>query len=171
MGTLTIAKNSRFMRFFLWVWKVDPSTLNICKLFWGTLFFPIGLLRPTAARIGAGVNFFAAALNLATVAYRITEGHFSHITMINAIIIPINIVCGMFCLSIGKMSRERKLGVVTSTSTIFDRLFDRFLGRPADFISDVCGNVGESRVAGWMAVVVHYVHSVKERTCLSVRVV
>lgn len=41
MGSLTISSDSRFLRFFLWVWKADPATLNLCKLFWGTILLPL----------------------------------------------------------------------------------------------------------------------------------
>lgn len=32
-----------YIRFFLWTWNASPQNLNICKLFWGTVFLPISL--------------------------------------------------------------------------------------------------------------------------------
>lgn len=44
MRTLTISKDSLYIRWFLWIWKANPEKLNICKLFWGTLLFPMAFL-------------------------------------------------------------------------------------------------------------------------------
>ncbi len=43
---LTISRKSWFLRFFLWAWGADPERLNICQLFWGTIFLPLCLFRP-----------------------------------------------------------------------------------------------------------------------------
>lgn len=46
MRTLTtISRGSLFLRLFLWGWEVNPEKLNICKLFWGTLLFPVAFLQ------------------------------------------------------------------------------------------------------------------------------
>lgn len=42
MRTLKISRNNIGLRFFLWVWGAKPSKLNVCKLFWGTVFLPLG---------------------------------------------------------------------------------------------------------------------------------
>lgn len=41
-----------YIRFFLWMWNASPQKLNICKLFWGTMFFPLSLFVgiPAAAK-------------------------------------------------------------------------------------------------------------------------
>lgn len=41
---LTLQKSSRFLRFFCWTWDTTPEQLNLCTLFWGTLFLPIGII-------------------------------------------------------------------------------------------------------------------------------
>ena len=39
---VTISRKNWYMRFFIWAWDVEsPQTLNLCKLFWGTLFLPL----------------------------------------------------------------------------------------------------------------------------------
>ena len=43
MSTLTISHDNVWLRFFLWAWEVNPNRLNICKLFWGTVFLPVGI--------------------------------------------------------------------------------------------------------------------------------
>ena len=38
---LKISASNRYIRFFCWAWRTKPSNLNICRLFWGTLFMPV----------------------------------------------------------------------------------------------------------------------------------
>src|SRR3989344_7807767 len=33
-----------YIRFFTWLWGVSEESLNFCKLFWGTICAPIGLI-------------------------------------------------------------------------------------------------------------------------------
>ena len=41
---LTISAHNRYIRFFLWAWQAEIRDLNLCTLFWGTLFLPIALV-------------------------------------------------------------------------------------------------------------------------------
>jgi hypothetical protein len=41
---LRISRRSYYLRFLAWAWNVEPEKLNnICKLFWKTIFLPIGI--------------------------------------------------------------------------------------------------------------------------------
>jgi hypothetical protein len=44
MSTLTISHKNIWLRVFLWAWEVNPDKLNICKLLWGTVFLPVGII-------------------------------------------------------------------------------------------------------------------------------
>lgn len=35
--TITMSRESRILRFYLWVWGADEQKISICKLFWGTI--------------------------------------------------------------------------------------------------------------------------------------
>lgn len=47
-----LSESGWYIRFFLWMWNASPQKLNICKLFWGTVFLPISLFVgiPAAAK-------------------------------------------------------------------------------------------------------------------------
>lgn len=57
MSTLTISHKSLYIRLFLWVWQVNPDKLDICKLFWGTLFLPIGYYVSMLTTEKPGITF------------------------------------------------------------------------------------------------------------------
>ena len=42
--TKQISRDKWWFRFYCWLWEADPDKAEFCKLFWGLLFSPIGLL-------------------------------------------------------------------------------------------------------------------------------
>lgn len=44
MKTIELDRNSLLLRFYSWLWEIDPKKANLCKLFWGIVLFPIGFL-------------------------------------------------------------------------------------------------------------------------------
>lgn len=44
MHTWTFDKNSKLIRYYVWVWEASIRQLNFCKLFWGIVLSPIGLV-------------------------------------------------------------------------------------------------------------------------------
>jgi len=49
-----------YLKIFSKVWEV--KSLDTCKLFWGTLFFPVGLLRPRKTAYGNPFYYFMGLL-------------------------------------------------------------------------------------------------------------
>lgn len=47
-----LSESDWYIRFFLWIWNASPQRLNVCKLFWGTIFLPLSLFVgiPAAAK-------------------------------------------------------------------------------------------------------------------------
>lgn len=43
MEDILINKEKSYIRFFMWVWEMGEEKLDQCRVFWGLLFFPIGL--------------------------------------------------------------------------------------------------------------------------------
>lgn len=60
MYTWEFDKNSKLIRAYVWLWEADESSINFCKLFWGTLFCWVGLflkaLKPLFERLEARLN-------------------------------------------------------------------------------------------------------------------
>lgn len=50
MGTLKISHKNFLLQLYLWAWEVDPDKLNVCKLIWGIVFLPIGVLGKNKKR-------------------------------------------------------------------------------------------------------------------------
>jgi hypothetical protein len=44
MEDILIKRDKFYIRFFMWVWDMGEEKLDQCRVFWGLLFFPIGLL-------------------------------------------------------------------------------------------------------------------------------
>lgn len=42
---LLIKKDKLYIRFFMWVWGMEEDELDQCRVFWGLLGFPFGLLH------------------------------------------------------------------------------------------------------------------------------
>jgi hypothetical protein len=51
--TITVSKDAWFIRLYCWLWEARASDINICKLFWGYVFFLPGLLFYTLIVIPA----------------------------------------------------------------------------------------------------------------------
>ncbi len=41
---LLVRKDAWFIRFFIWCWGAKEENLDQCRVFWGLLFFPFGIL-------------------------------------------------------------------------------------------------------------------------------
>ena len=64
MKTLSISKTSIYLKVFCWMWKTDIKKLNICKLFWGTLFFPFALFQRDSGNLVVGFLYVLYATHL-----------------------------------------------------------------------------------------------------------
>lgn len=41
--TVELDASSKTVRFYLWLWQASPSQINLCKIFWGYVFFWLAL--------------------------------------------------------------------------------------------------------------------------------
>jgi len=164
MRTLTIAGSSLYMRIFLWVWPVDPVTLNICKIFWGTVLFPVafcsfgwkmwGIPRVSYLYVGLAIVFGVLGAYVSAALFVI-------------------IAVGAAVIVRFKRSEEKDLlaestGRAGATAEwIGERIFDHIF----DFVDNARDSRVGERLAGFFSVAAAYYRSVKERSCLKVDVV
>ena len=176
MRTLTISKNSLFLRFFLWVWETDPEKLNICKLFWGTILFPVAFLRfKDAYRFIPRITFFYMAGAVIFVAL----GKWAE-----AIVwVVLAVGSGVFGYAIMRQrsqsiterreEKERALSNLTGRGTVvWEWIEDHTIGWLLDLAygyHERDSRVGQ-HIGGFFGVISEYAHSAKQHLCLLVRV-
>lgn len=49
MKTFSVSRNNPYIRFFVWCWDIwlysrESKKINFCELFWGTVFWPVGVV-------------------------------------------------------------------------------------------------------------------------------
>lgn len=58
-------KSSPYIRLFVWCWEVEnPKKLNICHLFWGTIFLPTTLYTGRKICFIPGASYFCILLGI-----------------------------------------------------------------------------------------------------------
>ena len=162
------------MRFFLWVWEATPEKLNICKLFWGTILFPVAFLQfKKAYRFIPRITFFYmvgavlfAALDLwgAAITWFVLGVGFSiggYVTMRRS-----------QSAAERREEKERALSEITGRgSAVGEWIFDHTLGLVLDLACDVADSRVGQRVGGFFAVIGEYARATKKRLCPLIRVV
>jgi len=71
---ILIKRNKFYIRFFMWVWDIGEEKLDQCRLFWGLLFFPFGLLVNEKLADSAQFGFFASGICLYGLLFRLILG-------------------------------------------------------------------------------------------------
>ena len=174
MRSLTIAGNSLYMRIFLWAWPVNPATLNICKLFWGTILFPVAFCNFTWKIRGVPrISYLYAGLGVVFAIYGAYIG--AALFLVAAIIIAVVAYFVKFKQK-DRLEQKDRLAITTGrASTVADWIanwIDEHILNPT---FDLADNVHDSRVGeklgGFFSIVRAYYRSLKERTCLKVEVV
>lgn len=56
MTTWTFDADSKIIRFYLWLWKADPSNIDFCRLFWGYVFCWVALILKPAAALAEAID-------------------------------------------------------------------------------------------------------------------
>ena len=181
MRTLTISKNSLYLRFFLWLWEANPEKLDICKLFWGTLFFPIALIQfKKVYRFIPRVTFFYmigtvlfVALASWTVAimwfvFAIGCAIYGYITMWR----KQRLIVFRPCMVERRKEKEHVLSRVTRRgSVVMDWILEYTIGLAIDLAYDVVDSRAGQCIDGFFGVIAEYIRAAKKRSCIYVRVV
>jgi len=174
VSTLTISRNSLFLRLFLWVWEANPEKLNVCKLFWGTLFFPVAFLQfKRIYRFIPRITIFymLGAVLLAALGLWIS----AIIWSFGGVIFAIGGYVAMW-RSQGaddrRKEKEQALSKITGrVSVVVDWILDHTLGLVFDFADDVSCSMAGRRIGGFFGVIGEYIHATKQRLCPLIRVV
>ncbi|MBI4095077.1 MAG: hypothetical protein HY435_02715 [Candidatus Liptonbacteria bacterium] len=174
MRTLTISRSSLFLRFFQWVWGVNPEKLNICKLFWGTLLFPVAFLQfkkayrfiPRSAFFYVVGAVFSAALGL----WKIAISYF----LLGAGFAVVGYITMQRSRSVAERreEKERVLSRITGRGSVFGEwVFDHTIGLIFDIAYHASYSRAGQHVGGFFAVISEYVRAIKQRLCPLIRVV
>lgn len=181
---LTIKKNSLFVRIFMWGWNVEPDNLNICKLFWGTLFFPITLMHPgkkTYRYVSRLTTFYFAGGVIFTVLMAMNICHV-------LLAIEYYLFAALFLVINYKEDNKKpkeelneKLSRLTERgSGVVERIFDNSvvewilnhtLYALFDFIDNVRSSGANRQIKGLFSMVAMYLRALKQKTCVNVKVV
>ena len=71
MTTWTFDADSKIIRFYLWLWKADPSNIDFCRLFWGYVFCWVALILKPAAALAEAIDGRAQRTPQPTLAARL----------------------------------------------------------------------------------------------------
>jgi hypothetical protein len=178
MSTLTISKNSLFMRFFLWAWDVDPANLNICKLFWGTVLFPFAFCTWKMAN-----RFFPKI----TILYLMGGGScmvafifFHRMGLLFAG--SLWLLCALLSIIFGKKvvasldkktaaaKAEQKLARVTASGSWVGEKFGDVLYYIVTFFTTAYETRPGQIMSNFFHVVCEYLRGLREQTCVRVKV-
>lgn len=173
MTTITIHQNSLFLRFFLWVWGTDPERLNVCKLFWGSIFFPFGILFASNKRRVVTYAMIGAFYVLLTIHF-FAEGSLIYAVACLFWAIVYTLLTCVFHQSLDTNERGRVLSKITEhgsaimgnclegVASIFDRV--------ADYDEREENEPAEHSIKGFFSLVREYMHSAKRRWCPLIRI-
>jgi hypothetical protein len=168
---LTIKKDSLYVRWFVWAWNANPEKFNICKLSWGTIFFPVAFMSYKRE--------FRVVPRLAILYLMVAAtGAMAHWW---AILIPFTVAAiGMVALSAGsllfahkhKAAPEQALTKVTyEGSRAADWLADHVLVPVFDTTDELVESEAGRMIGGFIGVVVEFIKATKKHYCPHVRVV
>jgi hypothetical protein len=188
MNTLTMSKGNVWLRFFLWAWEANPEKLNICRLFWGVVFLPIGIffvkdsVRPfyCLSRLGATWLFCLVFPYLFFGEY------------VGALVFSLLVFCSMAYNHLNRIAiaikcdkqetearakkaklEEREYKFSPRGEKILEKISQPiiwivvFMMEKFDLFS--LTKSGE-RITGFMSLCYHFLLSTKQRTCLFVKV-
>lgn len=179
-----MARNSLYLRFFLWLWDADPQRLNLCKLFWGTLFFPLAFARwKLVCRFIPRITFVYLVYAVILAACGI---------WVNALVWSIGclllVTAGYIYYQHKKRSttkreeKERMLSKITELGSRFaewvaesmigawlgervDWILENTLGRLFDFIDNISDSAANWRKSGFPTIIGEYFKALKKRVC------
>ncbi|MBI3589516.1 MAG: hypothetical protein HY093_03865 [Candidatus Liptonbacteria bacterium] len=155
------------------MWEADPEKLNICKLFWGTILFPLAFLRfrkvghfiPRITLfflVGAGL---CAMLGLwaATCACLIDGAIF---TIIYSIVVGIRQT-----VAERQVEKESTLSTITRRGSMIGQwISDHTIGPIFEIVWNAEHSQTGQKVGGFFAVIGEYVRPAKQRFCPLIRV-
>lgn len=177
MQELTISRRSYFLRLFLWSWDANPNNLNICGLFWGTIFLPAVLLgRLLTTPVFSGFSLMPIVLTCYSV-YLAVDKHWFDSAYLGGI--------GLFFAFIEHSRyKKKKLGpevaevVAGATSQASDRGESWFewivvlsLALVFDFFDTASYSKFGRRLHGPLSITRAYFRARKKRYCTNIRVV
>ena len=173
MRTLTISKNSLFLRFFLWVWETNPEKLNICKLFWGTILFPVAFMSSTkkAYRFIPRITFFYMAG--AVIFAALDKWAEAIVWFVFAVAFVFFGYAISQSITERRAEKDRALSNLTGRGTVvWEWIEDHTIGWLLDLAygyHERDSRVGQ-HIGGFFGVISEYAHSAKQHLCLLVRV-
>ena len=170
MKKIRLSGNSRFVRLFVWWWEANPEQLNICKLFWGTLFFPIALCNfESAYRFVPRIAVFYA---IGAPVFMLMGMWFAGFSWL--------IVAALFA-ALGYAESRQHQNAATRREAKSRRLAkaaefgSRFGDKLGDTVVPVLARVFESRLFaradGFFAMIGGYMRALKARTCPQVEII
>lgn len=177
MGTFTISEDSQFVRFFIWSWEADPKKLNICKIFWGTIFLPFAFfIKLITIRVFHYFSLVPLILCATVIAY-LVQGRWWGAVSITVLTLIIS------WQEYARYRRDLKLEPIKISfynkplekwtergSRIGDWIFEHTLVRLFELIEISIDSKTGERLSGFISIATAYISAVKHRYCPEVRV-
>jgi hypothetical protein len=175
------------LQFFVWAWEVNPSKLNVCKLFWGTVFLPLGFFSKKRQRPFYCLSPLAAVWLTCLAIPSLFLGRYT-----SAIALFLLVLCSIFCNYLRRETiakrcnqEEVKLRELEAKKEMDDCHFSARTERILDIIFNPIFWIialaletaekfyrtrpGE-QITGLLSLFYYFLKSVKQRVCLPVKI-
>ena len=171
---MTVSKSSLYMRLFLWAWGADPEKLNICKLFWGTIFLPLAFFREKPVWGFVPRETILYSLLAPLIAVLGYPGFATGMFLAGVLFFLVFVLWTKLKGPKKQSEDEKQQGKVnqdlSEVTSFGSSLAERFLGRLFRVIYAVLMLPPLCYIGGIVGIVRDYSYAVKERLCLEIQV-
>ncbi len=178
--SISISRQSWFLRLFIAAWGVDPEKLNFCQMFWGTLFIWLGPIARISNRLAGylikptmGLGSLLLAIILLGLPSIPEEIGWPTVLLLALSLVMMVVMFFMTDLDGNSKEKERQARWLQSLTALMEKILVAFLrpfqmqmamainpvkpvAREIKNVTDLCGT---------------FYHVVKSRTCPQVNIV
>lgn len=187
MKKLIISHKNIGLQFFLWTWEANKDKLNICKLFWGTIFLPLGFFTKSSNRPFYYLSPLTAIYLTCIAVPGLCFGKYA-LAMVGFL----SVLCLMFYSYIRReaiaikcdredLENKAQKAEMTAKDCRFsertERILEKILTPFLELISFVIEPAEKfyrtrpgERITGLLSLFYHFLCSIKQRTCFLIKV-